>query len=173
MVELTLELLLFVLIAFYVLFASILAFVGSRKYLADHPDEEIGRAYFQNDERNNLAFAGFSLTALALLVGLQFNKIIPLSTTIQFFSLAFTLIIISYLFVRFRYMNVFVYLSDVLLNAGLLSIGCGFLVFFAKNVSPSDSSTVIFTILVLVLFIASFVNYFFFQKYTTRDIVRK
>ena len=164
--EISLELVLFFLISIYLLLATGLAFFRCRKYLKKHPNEKIGVAYYHNDERNTLTFAGFSLTALSLLVGLQFNKIIPLSSTIQFFSLAFALIVLSFTSIRFRFVNAFVYLSDILLNAGLLSIGCGFLVFFAGQVSWLDGSTVIFSILVFVLFLASLINYIFFDKYS-------
>lgn len=164
--EISPELVLFCLIAVYLLLATILAFFRCRKYLRKHPDEKIGVAYYHNDERNTLTFAGFSLTALALLVGLQINRSLVLSSEIQFFSLAFALILMAFLCLRFRFVNISIYLSDVLLNAGLLSIGCGFLVFFIKNVSWFDGSTIIFIILVTVLFLVSLVNYIFFDVYS-------
>lgn len=146
----------------------VLAFSRFGRYLKEHPNEKESGSQYQHEERNALTFVGFSLTALALLVGLQFNKTIPLSPAIQFFSLAFALILLSVIFMRFRTVNATVYLSDVFLNSGLLSIACGFLVFFAVNISFNDASTIIFSILFIALVIASGVNYIFFDKYARR-----
>ena len=65
----------------------------------------------------------------------------------QFFSLSLLFLVLSSITLRFRIINFFVYISDVFLNAGLLSIACGFLVFFGENVSWNDISTIIFGIL--------------------------
>jgi hypothetical protein len=163
--EFTIETILLLLVIFYIFVSIVTAFARCRKYLLDHPSEEYGRVYFQNDERNNLTFAGFSLTALALLTGLQFNKLIVLNGTIQFFSLAFVLIVLSFLFVRFRFVNAFIFFSDVFLNAGLLSICCGFLVFFSENVSWFDSSTIIFAVFIIILLVTLVVNHIFFENH--------
>jgi hypothetical protein len=163
---LNLELSLTILVVGYLFLATVIAFIRCKKYLKGHPNETKSVSYYHNDERNTLTFAGFSLTALALLVGLQFNGEIPLSTTIQFFSLAFALMVLSFTFIRFRFVNAFIYLSDVFLNGGLLSIGCGFLVFFVESVSISDASTIIFTLLLIALVAASLVNYIFFDIYS-------
>jgi len=153
--QVNLEMMLLISILVYIVLAIALASLKGHKYLNNAPREEIGKEYHQHNERINLIFAGFSLTALALLLDFQ------LSSIIQFFSLAFSLLILSFVFLRFRFKNLFVYLSDVLLNAGLLSIGCGFLVFFS-NISWFDGSTIIFSVFFVALYIASLVNCYFF-----------
>ena len=160
---LSLETGLFILVIGYLFFSTVITFWKGRKFLISRPDEKRGRDYYHNDESHALTLASFSLTALALLVGLLFNKAIPLSNTIQFFSLAFALMVMSFIFIHFRFANAFLYLSEVFLNGGLLSIGCGFLVFFSENVSPTNYSTIVFAILLAALVTASLVNYVFFD----------
>jgi hypothetical protein len=144
--------------------AIALGLIRGWNYLKKHPVEEIGRAYHWHNERIILTLAGFSLTALALFLSIQFKELAQISSTLLFFSIAFTTLILSSIFLRFRIRNFFLYLSDVLLNVGLLSISCGFLVFFA-NVFFHDASELVFGILVAVLFVVSLVNYFFFDRY--------
>ena len=164
----SLELILLILIAIYMVLATVLGLVRGWKYLKDHPNEETGKEYHHHNERIIFILAGFSLTAIALLVSIQFKELAQISSTLQFFSIAFTTFILSSLSIRWRFRNFFVYLSDVFLNVGLLSIGCGFLVFFANFRSWYDGSTIVFMILVVVLFLASLVNYFFFDEYTEK-----
>ena len=164
--EITLEITLTALIIIYIMSAIIIASFRCKKYLKAHPIETIGLPYYHHDERNALTFAGFSLTAIALLIGLQFNKLISLASIIQFFSLAFMLMVLSYTFLRFRFVNASIFISDILLNSGLLSIGFGFLVFFAENVSWFDSSTIVFIVLSFALILTSLINYAFFYKYS-------
>lgn len=163
--QISLETVLLILIPVYIVVATVLALIRRFKYLKNAPDEKRGGEYYRHSERIHLTFAGFSLTALALLIGLQINEVVQLSSTIQFFSLAFSLLIMSFVFLQFRFKNFFVFFSDVFFNAGLLSIGCGFLVFFAKNLSWYDNSTLIFLVLVIALSIALLANYKLFDKY--------
>lgn len=156
----------FILIAVYMFLATVLGLVRGWKYLKGTPDEKTGKEYHQHNERITLTLAGFSLTALALLLRIQSEELTQISSTLMFFSIAFTTLILSSLSIRWRFRNFFIYLSDVFLNTGLLSIGCGLLVFFANVFSWYDGSTIVFTILVVVLFFVSLVNYFFFDRYT-------
>ena len=112
------ETVLFILIPIYMIIATVLASIRRLKYLMDVPNEEKSREYYRHSERIYLTFAGFSLTALALLISLQINKVLQLSSTIQFFSLAFSLLIMSFVFLQFRFRNFYVFLSDVFFNAG-------------------------------------------------------
>jgi len=160
----SLELLLLILVLVYMFLAVVLGLVRGWNYLKKHPVEETGRAYHWHNERIIYTLAGFSLTALALFLSIQFKELTQISSTLLFFSIAFTTLILSSIFIRFRIRNFFLYLSDVLLNVGLLSISCGFLIFFA-NVFSHDVSTLVFAILVAVLFLVSLVNYFFFDRY--------
>jgi len=145
--------------------AIVLGLFRGWNYLKKHPVEKTGRAYHWHNEKITITLAGFSLTALALFLSIQFKELAEISSTLLFFSTAFTTLILSSIFIRFRIRNFFLYLSDVLLNTGMLSIGCGFLVFFA-DVFAYDGSTIVFIILVIALFIVSLVNYFFFDTYT-------
>ena len=162
----SLEIMLLILVIVYMVFATILGLVRGWNYLKGFPDEEKGKDYHFHNERITLTLAGFSLTALALLVGIGFQELAQIRSTLKFFSVAFATLILSSLFIRWRFRNFFIYLADVFLNTGLLSIGCGFLVFFADFFSWHDSSTTVFIILVVVLFFASLANYFFFDRYT-------
>lgn len=130
-----------------------------KKYLKSHPDEDIGKDYHFQHENAALTLAGFSLTAIALLVGIRYTDLSTISSTLAFFSLSFLFLILSPTFLKFRFVNFFVYLADILFNAGLLSIACGFLVFFGEVVSWTDWSTIIFIILVVILTLASIANY--------------
>lgn len=163
----SLELILLVLILAYMILALVLGLIRGRKYLKASPVEKTGREYYRHNERMNFILAGFSLTAIVLLMNIHFNAQIQtqISSILLFFSIAFTSLVLSTIFIRFRVRNIFLYLSDVLSNVGLLSIGSGFLVFFA-DVFAFTGSTIIFIIFVVVLFSLSLVNYFFFDKYT-------
>ena len=162
----SLEMMLLVLIAVYMFLAIVLGLNRGWSYLKGFPDEEAGKDYHQHNESITFTLAGFSLTAIALLVSIQFNELAQVSSTLKFFSIAFATLILSSLSIRWRFRNFSIYLADVFLNAGLLSIGCGFLVFFVEFFSWHDSSTVVFVILVVALFFVSLVNYFFFDRYT-------
>lgn len=164
--RISVDLILLILIVVYMFLATVLGLVRGWKYLKGYPDEKKGKEYHQQNESITLTLAGFSLTALALLLSIQFEELSQISSTLMFFSIAFTTLISSFLSIRWRFRNFFIYLSDVFLNTGLLSIGCGLLVFFANVFSWYDGSTIVFAILVVVLFFVSLVNYFFFDRYT-------
>jgi hypothetical protein len=153
------ESLLMILIAIYLVIAIGVGSYRLRKYLQEHPNEKEGKEYSFQNETSALTLAGFSLTALALLISIRYNDLNSISSTLQFFSLAFLFLILSPTFIKFRIANFFVYIADVFMNAGLLSIACGFLVFFGETVSWANWSTVIFSVLVVALFLASLINY--------------
>lgn len=136
------------------------------QYLKRPQDEEKEKEYHWHNERIVLTLAGFSLTALSLFVNIQFRELAQLSSTIMFFSIALSVLILSSISLRLRVRKLSLYLSDVFENAGLLAIACGFLVFFANNLSWYDGSTIVFAILVVALFLVSLINYFFFDRYT-------
>lgn len=159
------ELLLIILILVYAVLAIVLGLIRGWKYLESYPDEERGKEYHRHNERIVLTLAGFSLTALSLFISVQFRELAEISSTLLFFSMAFSALILSSIFIRFRLRKFFLYLSDVLLNVGLLAIGCGFLVFFEDRFSWHNSLTIVFGFLVTALFLISLINYFFFDKY--------
>lgn len=162
----SIEQLLIILIAVYMILAVVLGLVRGWNYLKSIPDEKVGKEYHWHNERIALILAGFSLTALSLFLSVQFKGLAQISSTLIFFSIAFSVLILSTISIRLRFRKFFVYLSDVLLNAGYLAIGCGFLTFFVDFLSWSDGSTIVFAIFVIVLFFVSLLNYFFFDRYT-------
>jgi len=156
---------LIILIALYVFLAIILGLNRGWSYLKASPNEKAGKDYHLHNESITLTLAGFSITILAFLVSIRFSELAQISSILLFFSIALTTFILSSLFIRWRIRNFFIYLADVFLNTGLLSIGCGFLAFFVEFFSWQDSSTIVFVILVVTLFFVSLVNYFFFDRY--------
>jgi len=161
----TVEFTLLILIAIYIFLSIILGLIRGWKYLRRVPNEEMEKEYHFHNERVILILAGFSLTALSIVISQLTVEPTELSSTLIFFSLALCVLILSSIALRLRVRRFSIYLSDVLLNAGLLSIGCGFLIFFAKTFSWFDISTIIFTILVVLIFLATLVNYFYFDRY--------
>lgn len=159
----SIETLLSVIILVYVILA-VLGLVRGRRYLSTTPDEEAGRPYHFHNERVILTLAGFSLTALSLLISLQSRELVQISSTLFFFSISFSSLVLSSIFIRFRFVQFLIYISDVLLNVGLLSISCGLLVFFANRFSLSDWSTIVFVVLFIAVFCLTLANYFFFIK---------
>jgi len=162
----SIELILLVLILVYMVLAIVLGLVRGWNYLKTYSDEKTEKEYHWHNERIVLTLAGFSLTALSLLLSIQFEELAQISSTLFFFSIAFSALILSSISIRLRFRKFSIYLSDVLLNVGLLAIGCGFLVFFAKAFSWYDGSTVVFIFLIVALFVVSLANYFFFDRYT-------
>lgn len=162
---LTVEQLLLTMIVAYAVLAMLIGWIRGRQYLRMHPDEEAGKEYHRHNEQIVLTLAGFSLTALSLFLSIQFNELAQISSTVLFFSIAFSALILSSIFIRFRLRQFFLYLSDVLLNVGLLAIASGFMVFFVEKFSWLEGSTIVFIILVVILFFASLANYFFFDGY--------
>jgi len=158
------ETVLLILILVYTVLAIVAGLIRGWKYLKTIPNEETGKEYHLHNERIVLTLAGFSLTALSLLISIQSKELVQISSTLFFFSIAFSSLVLSSIFIRFRFRQFFIYLSDVLLNVGLLAIGCGFLIFFANKFSWNDGSTIVFTVLVIALFCLTLANYFFFSK---------
>jgi len=150
------------LILAYLVLAIALGVIKGRKYLSSKPNQKKGKDYFMHTERTVLTLAGFSLTALTLLVSIQFRELAQLSSTIFFFSVAFSSMIISYVSSLMRLMRFFTYVSDVLLNTGLLAIACGFFAFFGNFLSWSNGSTIVFAVLLTVLFVGALYEEYFF-----------
>jgi len=82
------------------------------KHMKEPTDEKEGREYHLNHERIVLMLAGFSLTALSILIGLQSREQTQISSILVFFSVAFSSLLLSAVIVRFRIAEFFIYLSD-------------------------------------------------------------
>jgi len=150
-------------------FLAVLWGVRRWKDMKESPDEKTGKEYHLHQERIVLTLAGFSLTALSILIGIQSRELCQISSILLFFSIAFSSLIMSSVLVRFRIAEFFIYLSDVLLNVGLLAISCGFLVFLADRFSWTDGSTIVFMVLVVFLLCFTFAYYLSFNKILRND----
>jgi hypothetical protein len=140
-------------------------------YLKRHPNEKQGKDYHFQHSNASLTLSGFSLTAIALLITIQYSGITDaplvqsaISPTLTFFSLSFLFLILSPVLLNFRFVNFFVYIADVFFSAGLLAIACGFLVFFGETTSWTDWTSLIFGTLVFALFLTSLINYSLFES---------
>lgn len=150
-------------------FLAVLWGVIRWKHMKESPDEKTGKEYHLHQERIVLTLAGFSLTALSILIGIQSRELSQISSILLFFSIAFSSLIMSSVLVRFRIAEFFIYLSDVLLNVGLLAISCGFLVFLADRFLWTDGSTIVFMVLVVFLLCFTFAYYLSFNKILRSD----
>lgn len=160
----TIDSLLLIVVTIYFVLA-ILWGVIRWKHMKKAQDEREGREYHLHQERIVLMLAGFSLTALSILIGIQSrDPASQISSVVVFFSVAFSSLIMSAVVVRFRIAEFFIYLSDVLLNVGILAISCGFLVFFADRFSWTDGSTIVFMVLVVSLLVFTFAYYLFYNN---------
>jgi MFS family permease len=159
------DIVLLVLISIYMILAILLGLLGGWRYQRSVPKEETGREYHMQSERVVLTLAGFSLTSLSLFVSIQFRELAQLSSTILFFSIALSVLVLSYISLLMRFRQFFLYLSNILVNTGLLSIASGFLVFFESFLSWSNGSTIVFSVLVILVFIGILVDQFFYYQH--------
>lgn len=160
----SIELVLFFAIITYIFLSIVLGLRKGWKYLKEAPNEEREKEYHFHNEKITLTLAGFSLTALSIVIS-RSTELAEFSSNLMFFSLGISVLILSSITLRLRVRRFSIYLSDILLNAGLLSIVCGFLIFFVKKFSWLDVSAIIFTILIALIFLATLVNYFYFERY--------
>jgi hypothetical protein len=151
------------LIVVYVLVATGIGYYRLRKFHREHPGER-GKNYQFTHDSSALTLAGFSITAIAVLVSIGYRNIVYISSTLAFFSLAFLFLILAPTINRLKFIKFFSYIANVFFDAGLLSIACGFLESFGKNVSWTDWSTIIFAILVIALMIFSLANFLFVES---------
>lgn len=147
------------------MFSSIIiALVRGRKYLAEHPKEEKERDYFFHDEEMTLILAGFALTALVLFISLSQN-LSEFASVILFFSIAFLMLTLSYLFMQIRTTRLLPYLSNVMMDTGLLAVGCGFLVFFWQKFQWSFGISIVYILFIILFIVLSVVNFYYYIEY--------
>jgi hypothetical protein len=120
-----------------------LTFIGfglgkGRKYLESHAQSKDDENYLPKFQDFSLTLAGLAVTAIALFVGLKFggtfSSLESFTSIILFFSISFVTLALSWNLSRFP-KGTYHFLSGVLSDLGVLSIGCGFLIFF-YNISP-------------------------------------
>lgn len=160
----TLEESLIALLLIYMFSSIIIALVRGRKYLAEHPKEEKERDYFFHSEEMTLILAGFALTALVLFISLSQN-LVEFASVILFFSTAFLMLTLSYIFMQLRTTRLLPYLSNVMMDTGLLSIGCGFLVFFWQKFQWSFGISIVYVLFIILFVVLSMVNFYYYYEY--------
>jgi hypothetical protein len=113
------------------------SFQKGRAYFKDPPiDKEKER--LQRERPNNLALAGFSLTALALFLALGTNpqdpsKNVDVKDTTYYLSISLVCFIVAAYLYPFQIRRYYYYTADSLEQIGLLSVGIAMLVFFVNN----------------------------------------
>lgn len=154
---------LLVLLFIYVAAFLLLGITKGRKYLKTHPPEEARRDYLFHSVEVTLTLAGLAVTALALFIGLGIERLEQFSSMILFFSISFVSLTLSSNFARFP-RRFFTYMADILADMGVLAIGCGFLVFFERNIN-SPSITITYVIFVTVFILLSALDAFKYYRY--------
>ena len=99
-----------------------------------------------------LTLAGFSVTAIALIVSIRFQNLALVYSIVSFFSISFVVLALSWNLMRFQ-TETWDFISSVLADLGILSLGCGFFVFFFRNLSvASPEAYIIFGIFLWAFF---------------------
>lgn len=161
--SLNLEQWLLILLLAYVLSFALLALVKGRKYLKSYPSGKEHDDYFRHSFNVKLTFAGLSATSLALFIGLGLSGLERLSSIILFFSISFVAFVVSSNFARFP-RGSYTFIADVLENMGILAIGCGFLVFFEKEL-PSYELILTYMLFIMVFIFLSSIHFYKFYRY--------
>jgi hypothetical protein len=132
---LILEILLLVLLVAYFSIFTGLALIKGRKYWQSHSQKNDNKDDLLQSQ-NSLTLSGLALTAIALFVSLRFqgtlSSLASFSTIILFFSISFITLALSWNITRFPE-EIYCFESSVLSDIGVLSIGCGFLIFFYSS----------------------------------------
>jgi hypothetical protein len=110
-----------------------LALKKGRKYLESYPHGKDNKGYLFQFQDFSLTLAGLAVTAIALIVSIKFeggfSSLASFTETILFFSISFVTLALSWNLIRFP-KGIYHFVSGVLSDIGVLSIGCGLLVFF-------------------------------------------
>jgi hypothetical protein len=130
---LILEISLLVLLLVYISTFMGFAFTKGRKYLESYPQGKDNKDYVFQFQNSSLTLAGLSITAIVLIVSLKFegtfSSLTSFSAILLFFSISFVTLALAWDLIRFP-REIYHFVSGVLSDIGVLSIGCGFLVFF-------------------------------------------
>jgi len=138
----------------------LLGLVKGRKYFESHPS--VGAP---SDSLNRkLTLAGIAVTALAIFLGLGLSNLERVSSIVLFLSISFVAFVVSSDFVRFP-KGSYKYIADILENTGILAIGCGFLVFFEKELPSSYGLIFTFGFFIIVFILLSCVDFYNYSRY--------
>lgn len=161
-----LEELLLLLLFLYIMLSLLFGFTKGKKYLSETP--KIGQEYIASIFHTHdvvLTLAGFSMTALALFISLQYESIREIASILLFLSISFSLLTLSVILTRFMMKRIYPYVSDVLADTGLLGFACGFLVFFWKMFQWSEGLAIIYIAFITVFILLSLLNFYKYYRY--------
>lgn len=155
-----------ILVFSYIVVHMIIGFAKGRKYLKSYYSES-ARDYRFHSENTTLALTGLALTAIALFVGFGLQNLERVSSITLFLSIAFVSLALFPLLARFP-RKAYAFVGNVLADVGVLTIGCGFLVFFRHELPSSYGLTFVFCVFIVVFLILSFNYLYKLQKYWSR-----
>jgi hypothetical protein len=111
----------------YLLLFIIIGKIISKEYLWNYSRKKEDRDF-------SLAMAGFSVTAIALVLTIEYSHIILFSPIILFLSISLATLTLSWYINRFQVewfqMGFGSFVSNVLTNTGIMSLSSGFIEFF-------------------------------------------
>ena len=159
---LSLEQALLILLLVYVAAFVILGSIKGRRFLLAHSNSPC--EYYFHTVSATLTLAGLAIAVLSLFIGLGKDNLGQLSSIILFFSIAFVAFVISLNLVRFP-RRIFIFIADILVDTGIISIGSGFLVFFAHELPLNSGVAIVyaaFIVFSMVLVILELWKYYRF-----------
>jgi uncharacterized membrane protein len=142
----------------------LLGLIKGRKYFKSYSDEKTAGDYLFHSVSVTLTLAGLAVTAIALFVGLGLESLEQLSSIILFFSISFVTLALSSNLARFP-RRAYSLIGDVLADVGVLSIGCGFLVFFVHTLPLSYGLTLTYSLFIAFFLILSALDFYKYYKY--------
>ena len=155
---------LILLLPVYFLAFLIFGLIKGKEYLWSYSSGKPAEDLFFHSQNFTIAMAGLSVTALALFIGLNPYTVAQLSQIILFFSISFVSLAISWNLVRFP-RRIYGYLSEILTDLGILSIGCGFLVFFYYRLPLYDALTLPYFAFIGVFIVLALINGYKYHKH--------
>ena len=162
--SLLLEQLLVILIFAYITVFLLFGLIKGRKYFKTYSTEKNIGDYLFHSINVTLTLAGLAVTAIAIFVGFGLNQLEELSSIILFFSLSFVMLTLSSNIARFP-KRAYGFIADVLADAGVLAIGCGFLVFFEQKFSLTSALTLVYVFFIGCFLLLSFLDIRKYYKY--------
>jgi hypothetical protein len=138
----------------YVTICLLFGFVKGRKYLKNYRSGKASEDYLFHSLDATLTLAGLAITSLAILIGLGLQNLERVSSIVLFFSISFVAFALSSNFMRFP-RRFYGYIADVLVDTGVLAIGCGFLVFFEKELPSFYELSLTFVLFIIAFLVLS------------------
>jgi hypothetical protein len=156
----------------YFLVFLLFGIIKGRHELITYSEGEHSIDYSFHSQNFSLTLSGLSVTAIALFVSLNYDSLTDFASIILFFSISFIALALSWNLVRFpRRFHRFV--SNILSDIGVLSIGCGFLVFFYKNLGAIIEVTVLYVIFIIAFLALALLELNKYNKYWSQNVKAK